>query len=1103
MTSKITIYTGSPIEYESEKRVFQTVINLLQKMNREALLIANVHIDKTQIDLIVVLEKKYFVIEVKGTQREIKGGVNGTWLQRTSLTTWAPVRNYYEQAMKAGYVVKDHLSKFFERQVSYPHTRLLFAPGLNPASQIPNSDFKVSIVSFPESLSFSVNAEPDGCTIQDWKKFLAAQHIHPVATTGAALDPQLYHNEQLLKIYNQSVIETYKDDIAAFVPITGSYDDSIISLEEMTKKVTDNKNLLIAGPSGCSKTILAKWMVVQLASKNRTVIYLQAKYFNSLLRPLLDDEIKLLGAPSASVFFDACKKLEEPLTVVIDGYNECSHEKQKRIDRCLVALCFRYTANVILVSQDRKVGLSGLNLEVIDVQYPDHETKKRIAAKYGARDLTEKLNALLWTATSGIEAMIIGKMGVHKISRKSKFALFDYYVRQRLGANASEGTKLLSLIANYLTNRVSFVFSSRELDELIAEENMPPGLIDTLVNSKLLTRYFDKLSFGHELFLHTYMADNITRTLGNNANELVNAMDMPINRNSRIFLIGAIDDEAILANVLEAITDPQLIVEIYLGEAGEAARSWTVTRYVSIFKDLATEVQELQFSISNEEFRNISIVEGSMNKWSSLEAAFIYAIPELLLHGFFFEQVFKVAGMADAMLEREFARLRPEAKEKNIAIRSDLFAAIYCPIFYQGCGLSRIISSLSAGLISLRMHNRAVPVNVVSVVNLESWSNGRLYTALVLARFNEGLISLFPVIYHCLTKQWKYLPYHLKIELLDRCEYFGAYKKERLQLVDAIRNVLDNNNPMINSIAFDVLSNLGAFETEEKDERTNVDFQLQRIFNDRHNPESWSDAAGIFYAHFDHPFSGAYSKAIYELSEADRKEFMIMVVKGIQGGLFTTSAIVALAKFNDPEVANYLYKFIEILPKETSHMPQEDLAVYMLVHCILGQFRSPINTDIGRYSSISDNALSATGIIHYWINRNDLTSIEIEENCEQAWSFLEQEASRHTIDILYQSFLALRNHDIGFNLTVTPLMSHDIFPDRIAAICRHAIDNAIELQALYQWKKGESVFTHAITFLGTLGNQMDIPLLKKFVNHPEFGRQAINAIKKLQENSLN
>lgn len=161
MTSHIEIYIGVPMEYDSERLAFKAIVAMVTAMNKDAIIIANVHIGQTQVDLIVAFEKNTHVIEVKKATTPITGGATGIWSQKTSTASWAPIRNYYDQAMKAGYAVKDKLSDFFGRKIHYPRAMLLFAPQLHPASHIPPTDFKVAMVSL-NMLTQLDNTPPSG-----------------------------------------------------------------------------------------------------------------------------------------------------------------------------------------------------------------------------------------------------------------------------------------------------------------------------------------------------------------------------------------------------------------------------------------------------------------------------------------------------------------------------------------------------------------------------------------------------------------------------------------------------------------------------------------------------------------------------------------------------------------------------------------------------------------------------------------------------------------------------------------------------------------------------------------------------------------------------
>src|ERR1700692_1131958 len=96
-TGKIEVYIGSPIENDSERKAFLHIFSLIHAKNTDAIIIANANIDKVQVDLIVAFEKSAYVIEVKGSYSPLRGAVNGIWEKKTSIGTWSPLKNYYNQ----------------------------------------------------------------------------------------------------------------------------------------------------------------------------------------------------------------------------------------------------------------------------------------------------------------------------------------------------------------------------------------------------------------------------------------------------------------------------------------------------------------------------------------------------------------------------------------------------------------------------------------------------------------------------------------------------------------------------------------------------------------------------------------------------------------------------------------------------------------------------------------------------------------------------------------------------------------------------------------------------------------------------------------------
>ncbi|PZR39732.1 MAG: hypothetical protein DI538_06155 [Azospira oryzae] len=1101
MTPKVTIYIGAPIEYESERLVFNHIASLLTGMKQEALIIANVNIGQTQVDLIIVFEKSMQLIEVKKASTPIRGGVNGTWSQQTWAGTWMPIRNYYEQTMKAGYAVKDQLTGFLGKRVHYPRAVLLFVSPLHQASQIPPTDFKVTTTSLDIVVQIDNTPHPDGCSLLEWKRYLEAHNIKEVTSPAAACDQELFKAEQLLTDYHQSVIATYMDDTKKLVPVEAKFKDKKITVEDITNWIRENHNLLIAGPSGCAKTLLAKQLMIRLAQQRRITIYLEAKYVGPLLTPILDEEIKLLTVASAREFFSACRRLEQPITIILDGYNECSPEKQKRIDRCLLALCNRYTANVVIISQDKNTGSSALKLNSVIISPPDLPAKKAIAMLYCSSESVKALEPLLDTATSGLEAMIIGTMGAYPVERKSKFALFDFYVRAKLQDHASAGTRALALIANHLANRISFVLSVRELERLADEWLIASSVIDKLIKEKLLHLHFDKISFGHELFQHAYTAAAVAASAENEA-EIITALNAPINAGNRIFMLGAIEEENMLQAVLNQITSDVLIISLYLGEAGEIGRQWVLKQYVPVIRKMQEEIEQLQFCITEDQWHKVTIIDNGLYEWTATEFAFIYALPELLLHGSFTKEILQMADLANTILEKEFKRLLPQAQAKKIEIRSNLFAAVFCPTMSRGCGFSCAITALRSGFVSFRIRNEYVPGIIKEMLPVIDWSNGSLFVALALGRFNEGVLPLFPMILENLTTKWKYLPYHLRLELLDAMSTFTETNTERLQLINAINSLPQSRNIIESSSIFEALQALGGLEADESSHKEVVRNQLKEILTDEESTDKQRAAYGLFSAQFDHPFSSAYLNVIDCLSQADKKKFLVMSIQGTSDNFFMTINFLMLAKLGDPSIACYLEKARTKPPMEKSSLPQDDLLVYLLAHIIQAQCDFDIDSRVGTYTLPKENAVCAVAEINYRINRKDITLVTKKNQCESLWAYLQEVVPQFAVGLLYQAMVSLRSRDLDLNLPVPVVKMQDIFPDRLAEFARKAILHSQIQQAFYDWDKTSDITRHAITLLQSFGNELDIPLLKSAAGDTVFGTHAIAAIRRIQERAM-
>jgi hypothetical protein len=75
------------------------------------------------------------------------------------------------------------------------------------------------------------------------------------------------------------------------------------------------------------------------------------------------------------------------------------------------------------------------------------------------------------------------------------------------------------------------------------------------------------------------------------------------------------------------------------------------------------------------------------------------------------------------------------------------------------------------------------------------------------------------------------------------------------------------------------------------------------------------------------------------------------------------------------------------------------------------------------------------------------------------------------------------------------------FPDEIAAIYRAALERPTRQAGYFEFFHIDEVIESALSNLGHFGNPRDIPLLRAWSVHPDFGHSAVRAIKMIEEAS--
>lgn len=1094
--ANIELYIGNVIEHASERDVLTALVEHLTSTGRWAVIFANVHIGARQVDFLVATDSLTLVVEAKHFSRSVRGKVNGPWQMHGSGGVWRNVGNPYAQALDAKNAVRDHLRESFGEPQGYPSSSVVFAPYLPVGSDVPPSDFKVSIIGMNSLADVIAKRSDLILTKEQWRGVAQDLRLQRVQTLRAACDFKLMEQQVLLTAYATEFFRTYAPDAASLK--SDRYEVGLKHLDAVRVAdlvAHDDNDLLILGPSGCGKTLLAKKIAIHCLEHGHVPIFLQGKYFQGKLGESIERELGLLGAPSASRLISAAKANARPLLLIMDGYNESRAAEQLMLTRSLAAAARRYNARLIVSAQTDIVRSDLIDANHVVVAEPDKALKMAIAESV-AGQAGHRVAHFLDSVSSGFEADLIGRIGARLPDGASRFALFDAYARLKLGNDASDGIRLLATVAGQLINRTSFSLSIRDFDRVAAAERIVGDVISRIAASGLLVKRSDRISFRHELIFSAFAAESVVRLSNHDVDKVMLALAAPKYRNSRALILGAHDDFRFVTTVLERVEDAGLLRAAWDGECGAVARSWVASRCEQVLGKLTREAAAARHSLLDDTWAGAGICEESLYEWTPSERALMTTISTGIWRGTYLAEVLYAVGEMDRSLSRAFDALKEEAKEKNVRLRTALFTNAY--VISGKAGISQLVNRICNGHFSTRGSNGEASDKLEN-----AWKRprtpGQTHLLLTLVRFAENKAYVVPYILPLLGDQWKYQPYHLQLALLNFVHFLRLTDEGiKRQLVHALQSLLPNLAPIVSGMVFEALEHMGALEQEADQHIAAVRAELESILS---NPVGEAQAAyawSTYLSQFDHPFSSSYCEVIQELSPDQRKLLLTMAFRGARfPGLFLSSLIQELIEYQDPIIAPDLERWTA-LPELNSIMPQESISVFVWAHVGLGMLGAPLPSDRGDVNSPAKDALLAYADIYYWIHRADLDADRIDQFCSSALDVLllpNQHGAAFTLHLLTIS-LSYENSVRDSVMTR--------FPDKVVRISRNALlrpDDQLGYFPDFLYKTRD-ILRFSVGVIGNLGGIEDLPLLRQLSEDLEIGDSAIEAIHAIEARGI-
>ncbi|MDR7270102.1 hypothetical protein J2X20_002760 [Pelomonas saccharophila] len=1099
LAKHIALYIGAPIEHESERAVLVELLRLLDTSGEHATVLANINLKGRQLDLVVGTDRLTLVLEAKAGMAPLRGSTNGSWAALTRSGRWKVTRNIYVQALDEKNALRDAIREHQGEVTGYPAAYVVFVPGLAAGSNIPSNDHKVSlggVEGLPDQL-----AQHSGlrCTAEQWRGFADQHGLERVFDHASAWDQRLLDAQRTLEQYVAAFTATYAPMTTQYKHDTYDADGETLRAPDIERLLLERReDLLLQGPSGCGKSLLSLVLANRLCSKGAIPVVVECKSFEGQFGSALDREATLLDVPSARTLLTAARTLGRPIVVLVDGYNECPSELRVRLTRTLRAASMKFDATVIVSSQIAIDRADLLPLRKVSVASPSQELKVRIAALEAAA--VEILSPLLQTIATGMEASLIGQMG-HDVTRvSSRSALFDRFVRHRLGEVASQGITLLCCVAELLFERVTFSLSMREVDRILVRERLGAEVLQEVRRAGLLISRGDRLCFVHEMYLNAFAAEAIVRHVGSDVEAMTGALAMPRFNELRAFVVGAIEDEKLLARLLRATTDATLLRACMLGECGAHAGQVVNNAVDAVMDRLRREIEDVRFFISSDHMWQIGVEPNSQVGWTDNERALLSVLSAAVMRGQRCEQLLELVGLLDQRLREEFARLRNEAVQKEMKLlRTSLFAASY--VFGQReLGISLVMSALHSGSFA-SFSDSTERREALKQVWRDVATSGQFYLALALShvvlRYQQDVLELaiertLPLLE---LERWKSLPYHLQLDLMNFVHFLPREDTPAPEkLAQALEALLPELHPLLQGIAIEALSGLGAMDSELQAHEAQVRQEISRLLDNPDIENSAEVAWGIYNGQFDHPFDTAYINAIEDLSDAQHRALMRLACAGAnENSFFLGSLIEKLARDPDPLAAPPITRWAR-LPDPSSSMRQNAIEVFITALTALGHLQTDLPADICPMGiGVREDTMSACGLLYYWMGRHAEATAIAEPMVKVAFDTLAANPSL-AVGVLSDISRSMMNTNRRGVLIV------NTFPERSVLLARAALQSGSSMQGYFP---GPAFFGEddaerfAISIIEAHGTADDLELLRTFADHAGLSgvaRKALAAI---------
>lgn len=671
-TNILNLFVGEEVTDSGERHLIARLRRDLASRGEFATLYANFFPSPRagQVDLLVRTSCRTAYIEIKTLNPDypVFGRPNGHWEQqlldgsRRSLG-----KNAAKQALKGTWAISDAMralaregavrSSDFKRHID----TLVAIWERIPAGSDIETPAHVNVVSYGQLLERLTEPGPMiDWNDDEWDAF--ARHLglfQPESDSQA--DRQRRAASDAITDYRLRAQVSFSAELGPIIDLGADGPTGHLGLEDIGRLVADGEIVALVGPSGSGKSLAGLHVAVSHCEAGRLVIrirageYEQGRFSNLLARamaPFSKEPWDHLAksAPAAGI----------PLTVVLDGLNECPTDLRPRLLDQLRAFLNRYPAGVLVTSTEGNGVADILGATILAPTAPSDVTRRELLDAHGAKR-PDRISAQFQTP---YELSIAAQCESELEDDSSLADLHAAYIRrfapsEQLRSGLRSVATLLheKLRSSLPLLQATTVLRSRAL-------GLTPREVDRVLACPLLDVGRQRIRFRHELVGQFLAAENLVHSAVSGV-DLGRQLAAPANKLLAGSALAIEADAHRTYEALENLADTSLLLAGLNSQYG--------TEVAQLVRERVRDV--LHLGIAATDTDRVSLrAESWFGRWepevpwTPIEQALLAVAGQALPQGHFVDEVCELLDRTDAVCLHTARLLKAEGSDSAISV---------------------------------------------------------------------------------------------------------------------------------------------------------------------------------------------------------------------------------------------------------------------------------------------------------------------------------------------------------------------------------------------------------------------------------------------------